>query len=410
VALLAAVLPSQAQTADLDALGLQVEPARPAAADRPWQLFAEAAAGLASQRNDAPHRDLHRLTLDGRTAGQWGRSTQYVLSVRVDSTEPDDPFVDDPVLSLREAYLGWQWDEGAYQLHAGRINLRLGPAYGYNPTDFFRDNALRSVTTVNPFTQRENRLGVVMLRGQRVWSGGSLTVALAPELDTTRSTSGIAADWGATNAQARGLVGLATRWSDAVSTQVMAYKASGAEASLGLNGTALLGDSLVGHWEWAHTKAAMAIDALSPAPASRSRSRAAVGMTFSSTRQLSITGEWQYNGFAADHAQWRNRLASDAMFASVYYIQSQALQDNASRHALLLYAVQREFLVKAVDLTVLVKHNETDRSRLFWVDLRHRWPKAELALQFQYNHGQRASEFGLSPLRASVGVVGTFYF
>ena len=46
----------------------------------------------------------------------------------------------------------------------GRINVRNGAALGYNPTDFFRSGALRSVVSIDPNSLRENRLGTVMLR------------------------------------------------------------------------------------------------------------------------------------------------------------------------------------------------------------------------------------------------------
>ena len=38
------------------------------------------------------------------------------------------------------------------------FNLRFGPGYGYNPTDFFRDGSLRVLTTADPFALHEIRL------------------------------------------------------------------------------------------------------------------------------------------------------------------------------------------------------------------------------------------------------------
>jgi hypothetical protein len=412
MALGCAVTAVQAQDVDLDALDLKAEAPPPAAiAARPWKLFGELAAGSGQQRGDRPSLSLHRLTLDGRYEDSLGDSTRLVLSARIDSTRPADLFVDNPVFSLREAYLGWQLDDGRYQVDAGRINLRLGPAYGYNPTDYFRDNALRTVTTVNPFTLRENRLGVVMVRGQRVWSGGSLTLALAPELQKQRSTQGFSADWGATNARARGLVSLATRWSEAVSSQVIVYKEADSSARVGANGTALLSDNLVAHAEWQGGREATALDRLRTGPVTQRRAdRVAAGLTYTTTSKLSVTAEWQHNGFAVDRGQWQATLANNNMLAGAYFLQAQALQDNASRRALLLYAVQREFVLKNLELTLLLQSNRSDRSRLFWLDLRHRWQQADLALQLQHNHGPTASEFGIGPLRTSVGLVGTIYF
>ena len=397
---------------DLDALGLEAQPAaRSSATDRPWKLFAEAAVGSGRQRGGLGTRSLHRLTLDGRYQATWGNATRAVMSARLDSTGPADLFVDNPVLSVREAYLGWQFDEGQYQLDAGRINLRLGPAYGYNPTDFFRDNALRTITTVDPFTLRENRLGVVMLKGQRLWEGGSITVALAPKLESSRSTESISFDWGATNARSRGQVSLATRWSEAVSSQLIVYKEADSDARVGVNATALLSDSLVAHGEWSRSREAAVLARVAAAvPATEDANRAALGLTYTTTGRLSLTAEWQHNGFAVDRGQWQQALAGNPSFAGAYFLQAQALQDNAAREAWLLYLVQRDFLTENLELTMLLKDNRTDRSRLLWLDLRHRWTRVELALQLQHNQGAAASEFGIVPFRTSVGLVGTAYF
>lgn len=64
----------------------------------------------------------------------------------------------------------------------GHINLRYGPGYGYNSTDFFRDDSRRVQTTADPFALRENRLGPVMLHGQRLWTDGPLSVFFTPKL------------------------------------------------------------------------------------------------------------------------------------------------------------------------------------------------------------------------------------
>ena len=95
---------------------------------------------------------------------------------------------------------------------------------------------------------------------------------------------------------------------------------------------------------------------------------------------------------------------------AAYYVTAQDLQDNAGRESWLLYAVQRDLGVKGLDLTVLLKVNSNDRSRMVWLDLRRRFDKVDLALQFQDNSGVAGSEFGVIPIRRSAGLVATFYF
>ncbi len=86
---------------------------------------------------------------------------------------------------LRELFVEWQPTDTAW-LELGRINIRNGVALGFNPTDFFRPRTVIEPLTADPSVLREDRLGVLMLTGQWLWSFGSITVAYAPKV--TRPT------------------------------------------------------------------------------------------------------------------------------------------------------------------------------------------------------------------------------
>ena len=153
--ILATAVPGWA-AADPDdaALGLKSASERPDEATRkPLKFFVEGAIGNASLRYEPGSRSLRRVSFDmfysGRVATDW----RFVLSDRLDHALPNSGGSDDTLNSLREAYLSWEGDGGNTVVDIGRINLRYGPAYGYNPTDFFRDGALRSITSVNPFAR-----------------------------------------------------------------------------------------------------------------------------------------------------------------------------------------------------------------------------------------------------------------
>jgi hypothetical protein len=399
-----------AADADAGALALQPESIAetPTAATK---LFVEGALGSAAQRYGLGSRTVGRASVDFRHSSRLSPSTQSVLSARLDVTDPDDPWIDGPVLSLREAYVSWQNEAATQVLEVGRINLREGPGYGYNPTDFFRDHALRTITTINPFTLRENRLGSVMLRAQRLWSGGSVALAYSPKLETSRSTDGFSADLGSTNAHHRGLVSIGNRFSDELNAQLLLYKEAGAPARVGVSVTALVSQAAVTHAEWSYGREADLLSrALMQTSGLESRHRLAAGLTYTTATRLSVTAEVQYNGFALDRAGWQAITTSNPAVLPAYMTQSVALQDNAARQAWMLYAVQRDMGLKNLDLTALVKFNRSDSSRLVWLDLRYRLDKVDLALQAQNNSGTATSEFGSIPIRSSVGVVATFYF
>ncbi|EGJ09741.1 hypothetical protein RBXJA2T_05398 [Rubrivivax benzoatilyticus JA2 = ATCC BAA-35] len=397
---------------DLDALALEAEPEAPAAADAgsASKLFVEAAAGRADQRYGLGSRSIGRATLDWRDGRRWSPALQSVLSLRLDATRPSDERVSNPVLSLREAYVGWQADGARSALEFGRINLREGPGYGYNPSDFFRDQALRTITTVNPFTLRENRLGSVMLRGQHLWQDVALEAAFSPKLEDEASDHRFSADWGATNHRDRGQIVLGTRFSESWNARWLVHRADGESTRLGASTTALLSQALVGHAEWSWSRDRELLDqALGLDGGRRSHHRTALGLTYTTAGKLSLTGEFQYNGAALDRDGWKALAASPAA-AAAYYGAATALQDNAARQAWLVYAVQRDLFIKNLELTGLLKLNRSDRSRMAWAELRYRMPRWDLALQLQDNHGDDWTEFGITTVKRSASLIGTVYF
>ncbi len=412
LALLAASVAQAVSAADTDLDALALESAPPAAAQvaQPTKAFVELGAGIAQKRGGGS-RSIGRLSLDLRHIGNVAPSVRYTLSARLDATSPADPRVDNPVFSLREAFVGWQDRDAANLLDFGRINLRNGPAYGYNPTDFLRDNALRTITTADPFLLRENRLGTVMLRGQHLWSGGSLSLALAPRLATRRSGDGPSFDWGATNARERALATVNSVWSEAFSSQLLLYKEQGSSPRWGASATGLVSDSITAHGEWTRSREpdllarALALPGSGPA-----RNRAALGLSYTTATKLSLTTEYQYNGFALNRDAVRSLSTSDPAATGAYFGTALSLQDNAARQALLLYATQRDLVVKNLELTALAKFNHSDSSRLVWAELRYRMERAEVALQFQRSLGSDISEFGVIPIRGSVGLIATAYF
>ena len=418
---LTALSSGAARANDLDALALQAEDepdpkakgavpeTKAAAAGRKW--FAELALGQARDRSGNGSTDLGRLTLDGREQTRLGAAWQGTLSARLDQTEPADPRLGASVLTLREAYLGWQDAEARHVFEAGRINLREGPAYAWNPTDWLKTNALRTITTVNPASLRESRLGTVMLRGQRLWDGGSLALAWAPKLADGPSREGIAADLGATNAAHRGLLSLGTRWSETLNTQLSLYAEQDREPQIGASLTALLSDAVVWHAEATSGRSlSLTEQVLTPGATSSLHHRLAAGLTWTSASRLSLTAEWHRNGAAPDRQAWQALRASAPQSLPAFYALASALQDNASNDAFFVYAVQRDLGVRNLDLTALLRHNASDGSRLTWVELRWRLERMDMALQWQRLAGEPGSEFGSLPLRHSVGAILTLYF
>lgn len=407
---LALALPALSVQAQEDALSLESAPVEEAQAPRNTKMTVEGALGNNSQRYQSGSIDTQRASFDLLYSGSLGPGLRAVVSDRVDAMHPAVSGMDATVNSLREAYLSWQPGGGDTVLDFGRINVRSGPAYGYNPTDFFRDGSLRVLTSADPFALRQNRMGSVMLRGQRLWNGGSLSAAYSPKLANAPSADGWNLDLGSTNNRNRALVTLGIQFSQSVNSQVMLYKEDGRSATLGANMTALLSDAATAHLEWTHgSEPDLFSRALGVPTAAVTRNRFVGGVTYTTLGKTSITAEYQYNGFGLNKSNW-SALAGTPGAQLAYLGKALRLQELAPRQAYLIYVTQKDLLMKGLDLTAYLRLNPGDSSKLAWLELRRHWSNYDLSLQWQQNIGSAGTEFGILPDRRVVQVLGNYYF
>ena len=393
---------------DADALALEAAPAAPAAgAAKPLRVFGEVAVGRIDQRGGQPALDSRRLSLDLVASATLAPGWRALLSNRLDHIRPDDSGKGDTINSLREAYVSWQQDGGGLIVEFGRINLRQGPAYGYNPTDYFRSGAVRAATTADPFALRENRLGTVMLRAQRLWADDSLTLALAPKLADAPSATGASLDLGATNDRQRALLAWGHKLSDKVSGQLSAYTEQGAWPQLGASATGLVGEATVAHIELSSGRT---LPLLGQPLVVKRRGHASSGLTHTLANGLSLTAEYELNGSAPSQAEWDAAAAAGPLPLLGYLQAAQVRQDNGGRQAWLLYASKKDAGFKRLDITALLRLNPSDSSRLFWAEARYHLGPADLSLQWLATLGSALSEFGVLPYRRQVQVLGTWYF
>ena len=198
----------------------------------------------------------NRTNLDGHFQWEPVKAVTLSLSDRLSVLEESDlSFGSRQTVrnDFREGYLSWRASPSTY-IEAGRINVRNGSALGFNPTDFFKTRTLVWQGSVDPSSLRQNRLGTLMIRGQRVWEGGSASIAYAPRVArplpiTPSDPLGVEPRFSATNAAYRALCTLsadAGEWS----TQALGYLEP-QRSKLGLNVSRSLGDAVILYAEWA---------------------------------------------------------------------------------------------------------------------------------------------------------------
>ncbi len=400
---------------DESALSLADQTPTAAAHASNWRTFVEGAYGGATlpdgNQEQQNHRSSFDLLYDKSLAAGW----RAVFADRLDMNWPAQVSDQNSINTIKDAYLSWQ-EQANRIFDLGRINVHNGVAIGYNPTDYFRSGAVRSIVSVDPASLKENRQGSVMLRGQTLWAGGSITALYSPKLADQASNDGFNPDWGATNHQNRWLVAVSQKFSAGISPEFLVYKENDLPVQLGFNLTGLVSDSMVAYVEWSGgSSPSLLSQALSQLALPHTddvafRNRLSSGLTYTTANKMSLTAELEYGGGGLDQAGWDALARGSPLIYEQYRNSLQIAQEAPTKRAVFFYGLWQDALINHLDLSALERIDAVDYSRMSWLEARYHLDRAEFALQWQRNSGQRVSDFGAAPQLQSWQVVLRYYF
>lgn len=410
-ALLCAGAARAAGDPDADALTLADHAEATPQQAKDWRLSVETAASQTWTRGAGTPFEGERLSLDANYDAKIATGLRAVLSDRLDLMRSNGGTGPGNVNTLREAYLSWQPGTRAI-VDIGRINLRYGAASGYNPTDYFKEDAVRAIVSPAPQSLRENRQGTVGVQGQWLSAQDSVSLMLSPKLASSPDTRAASLDWGATNPRNRWLLAGSHKFSETFSPQLLLFGGEDTPTQVGLNlsslvssNTTVFGEFSFGRGPSLADRAAATVDA--PKPWQR---RASFGFTTTTSFNLSITNEFEYNSSAPDWRQWdalgRQSPRSQLRFLST----AQNLQDLPVRRALFTYVSWQDLFIQHLDLTGFVRLDLETHSRAQWLEVRYHWDRADVALQYQLYSGHAGSVYASVPQQRNVQVVGRFFF
>lgn len=336
----------------------------------------------------------------------------------------------DTHLFLREAYASIPPGDGQY-LDIGRINLRSGVATGFNPTDYFKTNALIRRTTEDPSQLRNNRLGTVVLRWQALSEDAAWSFVYAPEIGRksppwTTDASTIGQEMQRTNERERGLVKYSRTFANNTAADVSAYSESG-RPQLGLNLSQGVGNKtlLTLETNWARRRTLMnEMIATSEAPVSaailnrfgrggdhRTLNQTSVGGSYTSDNNVTTLLEFHYNEAGLSKRQWHDYFdaaragpnpSTQLQLLSVRHLASVRLEP-LSRKTLFLRVSAPEIFHPDLTLTLLTQRDLEDRSKMFQLEAAWLLSKqASARLRYASFLGDSDSNYGSNSLRSSV--------
>jgi hypothetical protein len=381
----------------------------------------------------APASWEDRLFVDSRDEWTLGDHVTFSYSGRFNLRAANDvafPSHESVRNDLREAFVSWRPDDATW-IDLGRVNLKSGVAIGFNPTDFFRSRAVVEPLTADPSVLREDRLGTLMLLGQHVWTGGSITAAYAPKV--TQPTAiynnldlpSFDPMLDRTNAQDRFLLKGSASLGNGFNPEVLLYHA-GDRTQVGADLTAGINQQTIAYAEWSGgVRPGLSADAMAfgretgtlprtaPAPvpidtAQYFRNELSAGFSYAPPEtRLTFNLEYHFDqaGFTPrDWSNWFNASARHGSVAGVdaalWYIRSYAQdqQEPLSRHSIFLRADWTDAFVHDLELTALANVDLQDGSGLMQATADYYLSRAwTIGAQASVTFGIRRSEFGSLP-------------
>ncbi len=385
-----------------------------------------------------------RLFVDVRREWRAGRRLTFMVSDRVNVRAEHDlafPTEQNVINDWREGFVSWEIFDNTY-VDAGRINLKSGAALGFNPTDFFKTRAVVEPLSSDPSALREDRLGTLMLRAQRIWTGGAMTVAFAPAVShispiySEANLPSVDPLFDRTNAVTRLLVKASVNVASDFSPEVLVYH-EGDRTRFGLNITRGIGQNVVAYTEWAGGVGPSVIDdalaygretrvvpvgAASVLPddsTSTFREDLSVGGSFSTKPRLTVNAEYHFHQAGFDKQDWerwfgaaRTTSASPAA-GELWFVRSYAVdrQDPLTRHSLFARIDWVDAFIRHLELTGFVNMDMYDRSSLAQLAADYfASSKWTVGVQASVNVGGPASDFGSLPQRGNLLFTVARYF
>jgi hypothetical protein len=302
------------------------------------------------------------------------------------------------VNTLKEAYVSFR-PGGSFLLDAGRINVRQGVALAYNPTDYFRGDAVRAVISIDPETLRDERMGTLMGRVQTLWSSGSLTGIFAPRVAARPNDSTFNPDLGATNHRSRWLLIWSQRWGQEFQPQISITGTEDASPQAGVDLTHLLNRATVAYLEWSGGR-----------DSGTFRSRLSAGLTYTTSFKLSLTLEYEYDEAAPGKNEWAALRNGPIPVYTRYREYAATAGELATRQNVFTYAHWDDVGIAHLGLTAFARFDPYDHSRLVWAEARYHWEHAGIAVQWQHSAGQARSDLVSWPTHESWVALVDYYF
>lgn len=374
---------------------------------RDWTLSATAGIGWRGAGH-APEQAYARLALDGTFQRQLRPDWHFSAASQLDVVHAHGE--QHSINTLRELWLAWRVQPDLL-LDMGRINVRHGQLLGYNPADFLRRFAVRSLISPDPEVLRHNRLGTVMLRGQYFVEQGAASLLYAPRLAQQRRAATLAPDWAATNDRQRLLASVARRWSPVWDSDVLLYWQEDERVQLASNHSVLASHASVLRFEWSGggRRETLAEAAGQSAPW-HWHNRLALGLDYTFAHGGTLSLEWQRDSAAPDATQWQQLRQWAPAQADALRLWALAAQELPTRQSAFVHYRCADAGWPGLEVQAMLRRDLADDSDLLWSELNYNRQRWQWAVQARVLRGEAGSVYGAAAQRRELEISVRYYF
>jgi hypothetical protein len=316
-------------------------------------------------------------------------------------------------------------------LDVGRINIKNGVAFAFSPTDYFRQGTTLAQTSADPAGVRAGRLGVFLARYQFFWDGGSVSVALAPELKKRASLGEELAgfDLGLDRTNSTNSVLLTASPRVASLNPQFSFLLRDGDWRAGLNASLPIGSALIVNGEWSGgagpnlaaqlvEQGGLDLATLKPHAQNRFLNDAVLGVSWSNAKaKLTAIVEYSFHqgglwrgtrGALFDLIETGGSRAGAALILPLVITGFE--QDPLARHQAFVAVSRQDAGLKDLTFNLLVKANLQDGSFGQQVSASYAQPRWSAGVFLTSTTGRRRSEYGILPtsLSASMSIVRFF--
>jgi len=335
---------------------------------------------------------------------------------------------------IKEAYLAWQKSPTVF-FDLGRVNVKSGVASGFNPTDYFKVGTVLDQNTEDVSQLRDARLGALVIKSQKLWDGGALTLVASPKISdkasrwyTDKNITGL--NLQKSNDRSRAILKYTFEVSEGVKPEIIYYNESGAH-NIGLNISQAFNKKWLGYVEWNLGKRRNLIDdalldaresnQLDPAIAQvfsdqgeSYQQQLALGASYTTASNITTQFEYHYNqaGLSEEDVQRWFDLTSSAENKPIVAGQFLSLRGLAKargeplgKHRLFIRSSWVDAGLDDLDIIGLFNVDINDKSHLIQLEAAYEISRnAKLSFRLVQFRGDKKSDFG-SFLQDQIGTL-----